>query len=65
MLHNYLTIAFRNLWRNKAFSAINVFGLAIGMTTCVLIMLYVADEISYDKHHTDGDRIYRIASEVK
>ncbi len=65
MLHNYFKIAFRNLWRNKAFSVINVFGLAIGLTTCVLIMLYVADEIRYDKHHTDGDRIYRIASEVK
>jgi putative ABC transport system permease protein len=65
MFRNYLKIAVRNLWRNKAFSAINIFGLAIGLTTCMLIMLYVADEISYDKHHKDGDRIYRIASEVK
>jgi putative ABC transport system permease protein len=62
MLINYLKIAFRNLARNKTFSFINIFGLAAGLATCLLIMLYIKDESSFDKHHKDGDRIYRIAS---
>jgi len=65
MIKSYLLIGLRNLLRNKVFSFINIFGLSIGMTACVLIMLYVADERAYDQHHRDGDRIYRIASEVK
>jgi putative ABC transport system permease protein len=65
MIRHYLKVALRNLIRNKGFSFINIFGLATGMTTCVLIMLYVADESAYDKHHRDGHRLYRIASEVK
>jgi putative ABC transport system permease protein len=65
MYKSYFKIGWRNLLHNKVFSFINIFGLAIGMTASALIMLYVVDEMSYDKHHTDGDRIYRIASEVK
>jgi putative ABC transport system permease protein len=65
MIKHYLKIALRNLIRSKVFSFITIFGLATGMTTCVLIMLYVVDESSYDKHHKDGHRLYRIASEVK
>jgi putative ABC transport system permease protein len=65
MFQSYFKIGWRNLLHNKGFSFINVFGLAIGMTACVLIMLYVVDEMSYDNHHKDGNRIYRIASEVK
>jgi putative ABC transport system permease protein len=65
MIKHYLKIALRNLIRSKGFSFITIFGLATGMTTCVLIMLYVVDESSYDKHHKDGHRLYRIASEVK
>ncbi|MBN9379918.1 MAG: ABC transporter permease [Chitinophagaceae bacterium] len=61
MLKNYLKIAFRNLTRNKLYSSINIFGLAAGLAVCLLIMLYIIDEQSYDKHHKDGDRIYRIA----
>ena len=61
MLTNYLKIAHRNLIRNKAFSFINIFGLAIGLTTCLLIMLYILDETSYDKHHKDVDRLYRVS----
>jgi putative ABC transport system permease protein len=64
MLRNYLKIAFRNLVHNKVYSLVNVLGLAIGITTCTLISMYVIDEVSYDKHHADVDRIYRIASEV-
>src|SRR5688572_1499752 len=62
MLINYLKITFRNLARNKTFSIINIFGLAAGLATCLLIMLYIKDESEFDKHHKDGDRIFRIAS---
>lgn len=48
MLKNYLKIAFRNLWRQKAFSFINIMGLAVGMAACFLIFLYVSFELSYD-----------------
>ena len=65
MIDHYIKIALRYLLRNKGFSFINIFGLATGMTACVLIMLYVTDEMSYDKHHKDGEQLYRIASEAK
>ena len=61
MFRNYLIIAVRNLLRHKGYSAINVLGLAIGMASCVLILLYVQDELAYDQHHEKKDRIYRIA----
>ncbi|HEY0109278.1 MAG TPA: ABC transporter permease, partial [Fibrella sp.] len=60
MLTNYLKIAWRNLLRHKAFSAINIVGLAIGMAACLLILQYVAFELSYDNFHEKGDRIYRV-----
>lgn len=62
MFRNYLKVTFRSLSRNKAFSFINIFGLAVGLATCLLIMLYIADEASYDKHHWHGDRVFRVAS---
>lgn len=65
MFKSYFKIGWRNLLRNKGFSFINIFGLSIGMTASVLIMLFVVDEMSYDKHHKDGKRVFRIASEVK
>ncbi len=65
MIRNYLKIAFRNLQRNKIYSAINIGGLAIGMATCLLITLYVLDEISYDRYHQKAGRIYRIDFDVK
>ena len=61
MLKNFLKIAFRNLLKYKAFSAINIGGLAIGLTCCILILLYVQYEMSYDRFHQDAQRIYRIA----
>jgi putative ABC transport system permease protein len=64
MLINYLKIAYRNLIRNKAFSFINIFGLAVGLATCFLIMLYIIDETSYDKHHKDADRLYRVSYRI-
>ena len=64
MIKNYLTVAIRNIARNKTFSAINILGLAIGMACCILILLYVQDEISYDQHHEHAQRIYRLAEET-
>jgi len=58
MLKNYFTIAFRNLWKNKIYSAINIIGLAIGMAACMVIMLFVAYEKSFDNFHTKN--IYRL-----
>jgi putative ABC transport system permease protein len=63
MLRNYFKIAWRNLIRNKAFSAINILGLAIGIAACVLILQYVTFELSYDDFHTKSDRIYRVLQE--
>jgi putative ABC transport system permease protein len=60
MLKSYLTIAFRNLSRNKVYSAINIIGLAIGMTACFFIFLYVRFEKSYDRFHKNADRLYRV-----
>jgi putative ABC transport system permease protein len=65
MFNNYFKIAFRNLWRNKGFSAINIFGLAMGLAICLLITLFVVDELSYDKFNTKADRIYRVNSDFK
>jgi putative ABC transport system permease protein len=64
MLKNYLKIAARNLWKNKAFSAINIIGLAAGLAVCLLIVLYVVDEQSYDKYNVNADRIYRIDADI-
>ena len=60
MFRNYLTVALRHLLRYKGYSVSNVMGLAIGMACCVLILLYVQDELSYDQHHENKDRIYRM-----
>ncbi|WP_161890621.1 ABC transporter permease [Pontibacter russatus] len=65
MLQNYFKIAIRNLIRNKVYSAINIVGLAIGVASCVLIFLYVQDELSYESHFSKADRIVRLAGEVK
>ncbi len=51
MFKNFLKVAFRNLWKNKAFSAINIVGLSVGLAVCLLIILYVKDELSYDKYN--------------
>src|SRR5688572_276734 len=59
MFKNYLKVATRYLLRNKGYTAINIFGLAIGITCCILIMLFVRSEWSYDKFHSKSDRIYR------
>lgn len=65
MLKNYVKIAYRNLVKHLGFSLINLFGLSIGMTCCVLIFLYVNHELSYDKFHTKAPQIYRLVTDVK
>lgn len=60
MLRNYLKIAFRNLWKNKIFSMINIFGLAIGMACSLLILMFIQYELSFDKFHKNADNIYRL-----
>ncbi|MEP7110137.1 MAG: ABC transporter permease [Ferruginibacter sp.] len=61
MIRNYLKIAFRNLWGNKAFSAINIFGLAIGIASCLIIMLFVQNELGFDRFNKKADRIVRVS----
>ena len=58
MLKNYLKIAFRNLWKSKGFSIINISGLAIGMASAILILLWIQNEMSHDTFHEKGKRIY-------
>jgi putative ABC transport system permease protein len=60
MIKNYLKIALRNLWRNKAFTGINIFGLSIGIATCLLIVLFIQDELSYDRYNKKADQIVRV-----
>lgn len=65
MIKNYLKIACRTLVKNKAFTAINVLGLALGLATCFLIVFYVFDELSYDSYNVNAERIYRLNNDVK
>jgi len=65
MLRNYFTIAVRNLFRHKLYSAINVLGLAIGLACCILIALFVREELSYDQHWKNADTVWRIGREFK
>lgn len=65
MLKSYLKIALRNLLKHKAYSFINIAGLAVGLACCLLISLYVKDELSYDRYHAKADRIFKVATEVR
>ena len=60
MIWNYIKIAFRSLWRNKGFSAINIMGLSIGLATCMVIMVFMYHELSYDRFNEKADRIVRV-----
>jgi putative ABC transport system permease protein len=62
MIRGYLKIAWRNLMKNKVFSFINIFGLSVGLTCCMLISLYIYHEISYDKHHQNSEHIFRLGT---
>ena len=63
MLKNYFNVALRNLLRNKIYSFINIAGLSIGLACAMLIILYVKDEVSYDRFHTNVNNIYRIVTQ--
>ncbi len=60
MIKNYLKIAWRNLWRNKFFSTINILGLALGMACSILILLWVQNELSIDSFHANGPRLFQV-----
>lgn len=62
MLKNYLVITFRNMLRQRTFSFINVFGLAVGLASSIVILLWVQDELSYDRFHSKVDRLYRLVA---
>src|SRR5450631_411681 len=64
MFKNFLKVALRNLWKNKAFSAINIAGLSVGLAVCLLIVLYVKDELSYDKYNAQSENIYRVDADI-
>jgi len=64
MIKNYLKVALRNLWKSKGFTAINIIGLATGLGVCLLIVLYVTDELSYDRFNVNADRIYRVDDDI-
>ncbi len=65
MFKNYMIVAVRNLMRHRVYSVINVLGLAIGMATCILIVRYIQDELSFNGWHTKAERIYRVIRETK
>jgi putative ABC transport system permease protein len=65
MIRNYLTIAWRNLRKQGVYSFINIAGLAIGVAACLVIVLFIVDELSYDAYNVKADRIYRVNEEIK
>ncbi|GAB3528378.1 ABC transporter permease [Pontibacter brevis] len=64
MFRNYFKIAYRNLFRHKGFTFINIAGLALGITACLLIGLFVYDELQYDKFLPEGERVYRVNNDI-
>lgn len=65
MIKNYIKVAWRNLVHNKTLAIIKLAGLSIGLSVCMLILLYTSDEFSYDRFHANSPRIYRIAQEMQ
>jgi putative ABC transport system permease protein len=64
MLKNYIKVAFRSLWRQPGYTALNIIGLTVGIASSLIILLYIFHETSFDKQHSKADRIYRISSEI-
>ena len=60
MIRNYFKIAWRSLWKNRGYSAINIFGLTIGLSASIFIFLWVYDELSFDKFHSNANRIFKV-----
>jgi putative ABC transport system permease protein len=65
MIKNYFKIALRNFKQHKGYSSINLAGFAAGMACCLVILVYIRHELSYDRYHKDGERIYRIAQDIR
>jgi len=65
MLKNYMVVAFRNIFRNKLFSFVNIAGLSFGIASALLIFLWIGDELAVDQFHEDGDRLYRVMENQK
>ena len=65
MIKNYFLTGLRNIFKQKIYSFINVIGLAVGISCTILILLYVQDELSFDKYHSKSDRIYRVTEHIK
>jgi hypothetical protein len=65
MIKNYLLITLRNFARNRTYTLINILGLSIGISSCLIIFLIVSNELSFDKFHSRYDRIYRVVVEGK
>jgi putative ABC transport system permease protein len=64
MLKNYFKVAWRNLLRHKAYTAINILGLATGIASCILIFLYIENELSFDRHFSKSDRTFRVVNDL-
>ena len=60
-----LKIALRNLWKYRGYTAINIFGLSIGLASCILIFIFVNFQLSFDKDYANSDRIYRVVTDWK
>src|SRR5580704_8391566 len=65
MIKNYFKVMFRSLLKRKVFTIINLLGLATGMAVCLLLVLYIQNELGYDNFHENGNQIYRLALERK
>lgn len=65
MFKNLVTIALRNIFRDKVYSLINVLGLTIGITCSLFLLMYITDELSYDRYHAEAENIYRVVSDIK
>jgi putative ABC transport system permease protein len=65
MIKTFIKTAFRSLLKNKGFTAVNILGLALGLASCLLIVFYVVDELSYDRYNTNANRIYRVNTDIK
>ena len=65
MLKNYFKVAFRSLWRQPGYTALNIIGLTVGIASSLIILLYIFHETSFDKQHSKADRIYRLSTEFQ
>lgn len=65
MLKNLLKVTIRNILKEKSYSFINILGLTIGITCSVFLLLYIVDELSYDRYHENAENIYRVVSHIK